>query len=36
MKTYKDHEGLKLQAELAQSPLAGFSDVLMPLYEKGW
>jgi len=36
MKAYKDYEGLKLQAALAQSALAGFSDALMPLHEKGW
>ncbi|GAV20899.1 tRNA (mo5U34)-methyltransferase [Mariprofundus micogutta] len=36
MKAYKDAEGLKLQEMLSQSSLAGFSDALIALHEKGW
>ena len=36
MKAYKNAEALILQTTLARSSLAGFSDVLMALYEQGW
>ncbi|ATX81923.1 tRNA (mo5U34)-methyltransferase [Mariprofundus ferrinatatus] len=36
MRAYKDREGIKLQQAVADSALAGFSELLMALHEKGW